>query len=65
MKRLCLLVACMIVPFSAQAEPAQEAEWSEWTAAMGLQMWRPMYAVEGDVFDKPTIGGVLKLNNAG
>jgi hypothetical protein len=47
---------------TVNAEETSGTTWSQWTASAGLQMWRPMYAVEGDAFTKPTIGAVVKVN---
>ena len=58
-----LLVSMLSLPAAfADDKPAAQEDWSEWSASVGLQMWRPMYAGDGEVIDKPTIGAVLKVN---
>ena len=61
-----LLIGLPAAPNVSMAEDTKDG-WSAWTASFGLQMWRPMYAVgeqSVEVADKPTIGGVVKVNHA-
>lgn len=61
-----LVALSLLAPLNAIAQEKEEA-WSSLTVQAGLQMWRPMYAVGQDtveVADKPTVGGVLKVNKA-